>query len=67
MKFEIRRVGSPPGCPIEGAYPGRPRNAGEEWFIDITTLEELLSLCDNAKDDLVVNRNLIVIYDDYME
>jgi hypothetical protein len=66
MKFRIHRVsffsGKPKPC--EGAF----LIDGERgWFIEINTLEELIALSVREDESLVVDKDSIYIYDDYME
>jgi len=62
MKFEIKRAsGQEPN--LKKAY----QDADGDWFVDIDTLEELMSLCAEARDDLIVGPESIWIYDDRME
>lgn len=68
MKFEILRasgyLGEQPS-PVKGA-----EKIGENWFVEINSMEELKALYANAGSDLIINfhrRPNIWIYDDYME
>lgn len=65
MKFEILRASdtsSKAPAPCDGAFL-----EGNEWVIEINTLEELLALQNKVGNDLIVNNKQIWIYDDYME
>jgi hypothetical protein len=78
MRFRIKRVDYtlPPGSPCEGAYqlPGKTGDS-DSWYIDIATLEELMSLMAAVGKDLILTPRAdfhsgtpgITIYDDYVE
>jgi hypothetical protein len=66
MKFQIHRVSlcSNEEKPCDGAF----LVDGEYgWFIEINTLEELIALSVREDESLVVDKDSIYIYDDYME
>ena len=64
MIFCVYRTNSfldnPQPCPT--AY-----KEGENWYIKIDTLEELLDFRREIDEELVFNLNTIEIYDDYRE
>lgn len=66
MRFEIDRASAPviprpSQRPVEGAVLD-----GENWFIEIGTLDELMALI--AKEGTVILRDDgLTIYDDYVE
>lgn len=77
MKIEISRAGrdkfgSENEKPCLKAF-----EEGDEWFVNIETLEDLINLCKEVNDPLVVDLgrreilgsivNHITIYDDYLE
>ncbi len=66
MKFEITRTSIPffskEKQPVEGAVW-----EDDTWFIEIATLEDLLSLSDAVGSELVIGIGSIEIYDDYRE
>lgn len=68
MRFQIHRASQTRSifdavAPIEGAI----KKADRGWEVEIETLDDLLALYDRAKADLIVDRQSIWIYDDYME
>ena len=38
-----------------------------KWCIELKTLEDLMSLIKEVRNDLIVSEDEIIIYDDYME
>lgn len=67
MHFQIHRASDwkaekPP-------VPSAVKGDGNKWFVDLRTLDDLMRLVDEAgaADGLIVNRNSIWVYDDYME
>jgi hypothetical protein len=64
MKFEINRAtdifGKVPPC--EGAI-----RDGDEWVIEINTLEDLMALMQVVGFELVLSTKRITIYDTYIE
>ena len=40
---------------------------GFEKEVEINTLEELMALVEEYGEDLVINKERIIIYDDYLE
>jgi len=68
MKFEIIRASSTwpraETAPCEGA--NQEGDIGD-WYIEISSLEDLLALSKKVGSDLIVNDRQIWIYDDYME
>ena len=72
MKFEIERASN---CgfgseipPVKNAYKEQDKKHSHiyHWYIDINSLEELMKLIDD-ESEIVVNKNKIIIYDDYLE
>jgi hypothetical protein len=65
MKFRITRTSDCRGKPCDGAI-----KEGEDWFIALGTLDDLMELV-KAQDEIIVSfRNCIPeleIYDDYRE
>jgi hypothetical protein len=68
MRFEISRTSNWHGeKPCEEAKPGPETSRGRAtWWVDLDSLEDLLSLSVKY-GELVVNENTIEIYDDYRE
>jgi hypothetical protein len=68
MKFRISRAsdGNPyfprTGPKVEQAY-----QEGEDWYIDIKTLEDLMQLIDDCGEELIIGNSEIIIYDDRVE
>ena len=43
-------------------------NDTKEWVIEIDTLEDLLAICNEVSEELVIGlNNTITVYDDFME
>lgn len=72
MRFRISRADyGKSGQPTAGAFDvvetwpdGYPER---RWFIEINTIEELMALIEREERDLIVGRDSITIYDDYVE
>lgn len=65
MKFEISRASSGWGDktpPCKGAA-----KKGENYEIEVSSLEELIAIIAEVKTDLIVSRDSILIYDDRVE
>lgn len=74
VEFEISRTSEWPGYgepPYEGAYPKQVTNRRgvlvERWFIEISSLEELIGLAKNTGHEIVLSEGSLEIYDDYRE
>ena len=39
----------------------------EDWYIEINYLHDLMQLIEDCENDLVINTEQIIIYDDYLE
>jgi hypothetical protein len=66
MRFKIIRASDylgPKEAPCDGAVKADDGN----WYIEIPDLAALMALQAAVNDDLIVTRNSIWIYDDYME
>ena len=53
--------------PCDGAVLVKENESWNEWEIEINSLDELLALMDRVGDNLIIGRNNITIYDDYVE
>ena len=66
MKFSIRGADwTDDRQPCEAAV-----RAGGKWVVEISTMDELMALCQEVKCDLVVSDGSppsIMVYDDYIE
>jgi hypothetical protein len=66
MRFAIRRVSwwanDPDNSPCASAIWD-----GEQWYVELGTLEDLMASIDESGDNLIVSRDEIEIYDGYNE
>lgn len=70
MKYTITKTSDWWGenQPCEKAYKGELDDvAGQTWYVDITTIEELHQLIEEVKHSIIVSKENIEIYDDYRE
>jgi hypothetical protein len=65
MKFRLYRAKYQPRG--TDPLPGRTTREGDDFYIEIRTLEELMALQAEVGDDLIVGKEDIWIYDGYME
>ena len=63
MKIKIRRASKWTGDPnVEGAFA-----EGDNYYIEVSTLEELMQIIESNGSDVVMGSKHIMIYDDYIE
>ena len=71
MKFEIWRASNwqnESESPCNKAYVDIEYNgSNEKYLIDINTLEELMELIEEIDEDVIVNKDRILIYDSWLE
>ena len=60
MKFELHEAKYTPRS--TDPLPGKTTRDGDRFYIEINSLEELLSLSDSVGCDVIVNRDSIWIY-----
>lgn len=72
MKFKISRASdwNRVKAPVEEAVcinPTETRKYRKHWEIEINTLEELIALSDREDTQLIIDKENITVYDDYVE
>lgn len=71
MKYKIEKTSSygyQEKAPCSSAYRGEnDQDNYPQWYVDISTLEELQALQDEVNKPLIVSKEHIEIYDAYRE
>jgi hypothetical protein len=68
MQFTIRTVAGPNNSPpCSRAFETAREGQYIVWAVEINTLEELLAIVDEVDNQLVIDRELIIVYDGYLE
>lgn len=74
--YGVKEESDPPPCknavfsqeiiPASKEY-GTDAYVETKWFVEVNTLEELLAIAKETEHDLIIDSELIIIYDAYVE